>query len=148
MGDREVHLRNGIEALSASVSITALSKIHESEPFGPITQPWFLNVALRGITTLEPKELLLVVKAIEMTEGRTPGGLRWGPRTLDIDIILMGDRVVSDPDLKVPHPSMSERRFCLLPVSEIAGDYPVPPGGHTVQELLERCTDSLEVFPT
>ncbi len=136
-----------MKALSASVSVTAVSRIYESEPFGPVPQPLYLNMAVRGVTTLEPETLLRFVKGIEQAEGRTGEGLRWGPRTLDIDIILMGDRVVRRPDLIVPHPAMSERRFCLLPLSEIAADAKVPPDGSTVSDLLERCTDSLEVYP-
>jgi 2-amino-4-hydroxy-6-hydroxymethyldihydropteridine diphosphokinase len=94
LGDRERHLRNGIAALSGSVTVTALSRIHESEPFGPVPQPWYLNVAIRGITNLGPEDLLFFLKAIEKDEGRVGEGPRWGPRTLDIDIILMGDLVV------------------------------------------------------
>lgn len=147
LGDRERHLQDGIAALSRSVTVKAVSRVHESRPHGLEGQPWFLNVAVRGATPLGPVALLRFVKAIEQAEGRTPGGVRWGPRTLDIDIILMGDRVVNDPDLIVPHAAMAGRRFCLLPVSEIAPDMPVPPTGLTVKELLDKCTDSLEVFP-
>jgi 2-amino-4-hydroxy-6-hydroxymethyldihydropteridine diphosphokinase len=147
VGDREAHLRNGIAALNVALSVTARSKCYESEPFGPVAQPWFLNMAVRGECLLEPHALLDAVKAIEKAEGRMEDAVRWGPRPLDIDIILMGDRVVRDPDLTIPHESMSLRRFCLLPVAEIAADFRVPPAGATVRELLDRCKDSLEVHP-
>jgi 2-amino-4-hydroxy-6-hydroxymethyldihydropteridine diphosphokinase len=147
LGDREAHLRSGIAALGRAVRVTAESRFYESAPFGPVGQPWFLNAAVRGECPLDPHALLDAVKAIERAEGRTDDSVRWGPRTLDIDIILMGNLVVDEPDLAIPHASMAQRRFCLLPVSEIAADFRVPPGGETVSELLERCNDSLEVYP-
>ncbi|MDD5763052.1 MAG: 2-amino-4-hydroxy-6-hydroxymethyldihydropteridine diphosphokinase [bacterium] len=147
LGERKRHLENAIAALSSAIEVTALSRIYESEPFGLGFQPWFLNVALRGGTTFGPHELLRFVKKIEKDEGRTEDGERWGPRPLDIDIILMDGMVVRDNDLTVPHASMAVRRFCLLPVAEIAGDFRVPPHGATVRELLERCKDPLEVYP-
>ena len=147
LGDREKHLRNGIAALSPPVSVTAVSRIYESEPFGDTSQPWFLNVAVRGATALGPHDLLRFVKRLEKIEGRIDTVARFGPRQLDIDIILVCDLIVRDPDLIVPHASMAIRRFCLLPVSEIAAEFPVPPEGTTVRELLERCKDSLEVYP-
>ena len=147
LGDRECHLRRGVEALERFVAVAAVSRIYESEPFGPVPQPWFLNVAVRVETALPPLELLAAAKGIERGEGRAEGGERWGPRPLDIDIILLGALVIRDPALVVPHERMAERRFCLAPVAEIAPDFPVPPGGETVRQLLERCTDSLEVLP-
>lgn len=147
LGDRERHLRNGIAALGRVLRVTAESRVYESEPFGPVSQPRYLNLAVRGDCRLDPHALLDAVKAIERGEGRTGDGERWGPRTLDIDIILMGDLVVEDPDLVIPHASMAQRRFCLIPVEEIAGSFTVPPGGATVREMLQRCNDSLEVYP-
>jgi 2-amino-4-hydroxy-6-hydroxymethyldihydropteridine diphosphokinase len=146
LGDRESRLRNGIEAIRKLVAVTAVSRIYESAPFGPVPQPRFLNVAVRGTTTLEPHALLRAAKAIERAEGRVDG-VRWGPRTLDVDIILLGDRVIREPDLTVPHPGMRERRFCLVPVAEVAPDLRVPPDWDTVLELLDRCPDSSEVLP-
>lgn len=147
LGDRERHLRNGIESLSARISVEVVSRIYASAPHGVTDQPWFLNVAVRGETGFGPVELLHCVKAIEKSEGRDDAGVRWGPRPLDIDIILMGSLVMRSAELTIPHASMSHRRFCLLPVSEIAPDMTVPPDGLTVSELLERCKDNLEVFP-
>jgi 2-amino-4-hydroxy-6-hydroxymethyldihydropteridine diphosphokinase len=110
-------------------------------------QPRFLNVAVKGTSRLEPHALLGFVKSIEKRLGRVEGGSRWGPRPIDIDIILYGDRVVSDPDLVIPHVSMPVRRFCLVPVAEIAAGFPVPPEGTPVSVLLERCQDTHEVNP-
>lgn len=147
LGDRELHIRNGIDALSRSISVGAVSSLYESEPHGKADQPWFLNLALRGGTRLSPHALLEFAKAIERAQGREEGGARWGPRPIDIDIILFGQQVIRTPDLTVPHASMALRRFCLLPVSEIAADFAVPPEGFTVRELLDRCKDPLEVHP-
>ncbi len=89
----------------------------------------------------------MFVKEVEAAAGRKAAGGRWGPRELDIDILLMGDKVVSEPHLFIPHPGLPFRRFCLLPASEIAPGAVVPPEGRTVRDLLEACRDPLEVFP-
>ena len=148
LGDREGHLRRGIEALSRELAVSAVSRVYATEPSGRSDQPWFLNVAVRGTTRLSPLALLRFAQEVERSEGRRRNGDRWGPRPLDVDIILYGGLEVREPALTVPHASMAARRFCLVPVSEIAPDVPVPPDGQTVRELLERCTDSLEVIPT
>ncbi len=145
VGRRVKRLREGIEALSGRVSAVRASRIYAAAPAGRRGQPWFLNVAVRGRTSLSPGELLLFAKEIERAAGRKAGP-RWGPRELDIDIVLMGDREVREPHLAIPHPLMAARRFCLAPVSEIAPDFAVPPGGRTVGDLLRACEDPLEVF--
>lgn len=146
VGRRVRRLRDGIAALAGGVSIAKVSRIHAGEPSGRANQPWYLNVAVRGKTDLAPEALLRFVKEIEAKAGRKAGA-RWGPRELDIDIILMGNRVVHEPHLAIPHPLMSVRRFCLVPVSEIAPEVLVPPGGKTVRDLLGECRDPLEVTP-
>ena len=145
VGRRVKRLREGLDAVSRGVSPVRASRIYAGAPGGRGGQPWFLNVALRGRTALSPDDLLLLVKAVEAAAGRKAGP-RWGPRELDIDIILMGDREVREPHLTIPHPLMAGRRFCLLPVSEIAPDFIVPPGGRTVRDLLLACEDPLEVY--
>ncbi len=145
VGRRVRRLREGIEALSRKVSPAGVSRIYAAAPAGRPGQPWFLNIALLGATSLPPDGLLLFAKEIEAAAGRKAGP-RWGPRELDIDIILMGDREVREPHLAIPHPRMAARRFCLVPVSEIAPGFPVPPGGRTVRDLLLACEDPLEVF--
>lgn len=94
-----------------------------------------------------PEDLLVFVKEVEAAAGRKVSGGRWGPRELDVDIILMGDKVVREPHLVIPHPELPFRRFCLLPAAEIAPSAAVPPEGRTVRDLLEECGDPLEVFP-
>lgn len=146
LGRRVRHLRGGIDRLSREVEIRKVSRIHAAEPAGRPHQPWYLNLAVLGMTALAPEELLAFCKAVERAEGRR-GGPRWGPRELDVDILLMGGRVVRKPELTIPHPMLRERRFFLLPSAEIAPDTEVPPGGDTVSELLSRCRDASEVDP-
>ncbi len=145
-GRRVRALREGVERLSADLRIRAVSRMYASAPFGRVHQPWFLNLALRGETGLSPGELLRLAKRVEREGGRT-GGARHGPRELDVDILLMGDRVVREPGLEIPHPGIAGRRFCLVPLCEIASGTRVPPEGRTVRELLADCRDSGEVIP-
>jgi 2-amino-4-hydroxy-6-hydroxymethyldihydropteridine diphosphokinase len=145
-GRRVKRLRDAISMLAGEVEIGNVSRIYAGEPGGRTNQPWYLNVAVRGKTDMAPDALLRFVKGIEAKAGRKAGA-RWGPRELDIDIILMGNRVVCEPHLAIPHPMMSARRFCLSPVAEIAPDVFVPPGKKTVRDLLGECRDPLEVTP-
>ncbi|MGA6993504.1 MAG: 2-amino-4-hydroxy-6-hydroxymethyldihydropteridine diphosphokinase [Candidatus Deferrimicrobiaceae bacterium] len=145
-GRRVRQLRDAIKALAGGVEIGKVSRIFAGEPSGRTNQPWYLNIAVRGETALAPDSLLHFVKRIEAKAGRKAGA-HWGPRELDIDIILMGNRVVREPYLAIPHPMMSARRFCLAPVAEIAPEAIVPPGGKTVWDLLGECRDPLEVRP-
>ena len=133
-----------MDALSKEARVRAVSHLYASEPYGRDRQPWFLNLAVRIETALPPWELLRLAKRLEAASGRLPSG-RWGPRRLDVDIILMGDTVFSEPGLTVPHQSMRHRRFCLVPVADVAPEAVVPPGGETVTQLLASCEDTLEV---
>ena len=146
LGRRVRHLREGIDRISREVEVTRVSGIYAGEPSGRPHQPWFLNLALLGTTALSPEELLAFAKEVERAGGRR-GAARWGPRELDVDILLVGGLVMRKPHLKIPHPMLGERRFCLMPAAEIAPDRAVPPGGETVRELLSRCRDTHEVTP-
>lgn len=146
MGPRVQRLREGVRALSERVEVARRSRIFASAPFGRAGQPWFLNVAVAGVTRLRPEELLRFVKGVERRAGRGSGP-RFGPRPLDVDIILMGGLVVESSGLVIPHRETAARRFCLAPVAEVAPDAVVPPGGKTVRELLEECPDPTEVVP-
>ena len=119
--------------------------MYAGEPFGRFNQPWFLNLAVRAAVSQPPLELLALVKRIEREAGRG-GGARWGPRTLDVDIILLGDAVIDLPGLVIPHASMARRRFCLAPSAEVAPGAVVPTYGRTVAQLLDACEDPLEVI--
>jgi 2-amino-4-hydroxy-6-hydroxymethyldihydropteridine diphosphokinase len=144
-GRRVRRLREGIDRLSREVRIGRVSRIYAGEPVGRSNQAWFLNVAVRGKTALTPEGLLAFAKEVERSAGRKAGA-RWGPRELDVDILLMGGRLVREPHLEIPHPRLAERRFFLAPAAEVAPGDPVPPGGSTVAELLAGCRDMHEVF--
>ena len=114
-----------------------VASLYETEPVSDIAQGPFLNSALVGKTLLGPAELLGVAKAAELATGRRRGE-RWGPRPLDVDLLLYGDLVRAEPELTLPHLRLRERRFFLEPLAEIAPDLSVPPEGVTVQQLLDR----------
>jgi 2-amino-4-hydroxy-6-hydroxymethyldihydropteridine diphosphokinase len=114
-----------------------VASLYRSLPVSPVPQPDFLNTAALAHTSLGPEEVLALAKALELAAGRRRG-LRFGPRPLDIDLLLYGDRQSGDPELTLPHPRLAERRFMLEPLAEIAPDLPVPPDGVTVAELLAR----------
>ena len=117
-----------------------VASLYRSLPVSPVPQPDFLNTAALAHTSLGPEEVLALAKALELAAGRRRG-LRFGPRPLDIDLLLYGDRQSGDPELTLPHPRLAERRFMLEPLAEIAPDLPVPPDGVTVKELLARVQD-------
>ena len=114
-----------------------VASLYRTAAVSPVPQPDYLNTAVLARTSLEPGELLALAKALELAAGRRPG-VRFGPRPLDIDLLLYGGRQSSAPELTLPHPRLRERRFVLEPLAEIAPDLRVPPDGATVRELLAR----------
>lgn len=136
LGDRGVHLKMALRRLAEirTVRIIAQSDIFETDPVGGPDQPAFLNMAAEIETDLAPLELLDAVKAIEADMGRTDTG-RWGPRVIDIDLILCGQQQVSEDRLTVPHPEFRRRAFVLEPLRQIAPDAVDPVTGKTVTEL-------------
>ena len=143
-GRRVQRIRDAVDRLSRETELLAVSRMYASEPFGRFHQPWFLNLAVRAATGRSPWDLLALAKRLEMEAGRRDGA-RWGPRTLDVDILLLGDAAVDVPGLVIPHASMALRRFCLLPAAEVAPGAVVPTYGRTVTQLLNACEDPLEV---
>ena len=137
LGDRERSLRRAIELLSAreGIRVARVSSLRETEPWGPVEQPSFLNAAAELETSLEPRALLDALLAVERSLGRVREGARYGPRTIDLDVLVYGDAVVSEPGLVLPHPRLHERRFALEPLAELDPDLVVP-GHGPVSALL------------
>jgi 2-amino-4-hydroxy-6-hydroxymethyldihydropteridine diphosphokinase len=121
-----------------------VSSFYETEPVGFKDQPQFINAAITGETLLNPKELLLKCKEIEREIGRKPRP-RWHEREIDLDIILYGNKILKTNTLQIPHPEMANRRFVLVPASEIASDWQVPGIHKTINEVLENCEDKSKV---
>lgn len=138
LGDREAALRSALSALSAeaAVTVSAVSALYETAPVGgPGGQGAYLNAAARLETTRPPHDLLDLLLDVEARHHRTRD-VRWGPRTLDLDLLLYGDRIIDDARLVVPHPRMSDRGFVLAPLADIAADVTPPGGDQTVAETL------------
>ena len=124
LGDRWVHLRQAVAALP---DVVAVSPVYETEPVGgPEGQGSYLNAVVELETELTPRRLLEVARRLEEAAARVRGE-RWGPRTLDVDVLLVGDLSVDEPDLVVPHPRMWERRFVVAPLADLAPEL-VPAG--------------------
>jgi 2-amino-4-hydroxy-6-hydroxymethyldihydropteridine diphosphokinase len=130
VGDRLANLRAARDALVLyEVAVDAASSVYETAPQGEVTdQPDFLNAALRVRTSLGPEELLEAAKSIERDIGRQPGGVRHGPRPIDIDVLLLGDLEYSSDRLTLPHREVSSRRFVLEPLLELDPDLTLPDG--------------------
>jgi 2-amino-4-hydroxy-6-hydroxymethyldihydropteridine diphosphokinase len=122
VGDRERHLDEARRLLAAGGALLRrASAVRETEPFGVAGQPWFLNQVLEVEWSAGPRELLALAKEVEAAVGRTPT-YRWGPREIDVDILLFGDESVDEPDLVVPHPGLWEREFVLASLAELRPD--------------------------
>jgi len=137
LGEREATLRRAIELLGKDpdVDLAAVSSFRESDPVGYADQPRFLNGAIAVETELPPRALLQRLLAVERTLGRTRDGARFGPRTIDLDLLLYGEENVDEPGLNVPHPRLHERRFALEPLLELDPGLVVPGRGR-VSDLL------------
>ena len=139
LGDARAHLRagrQGLETLAGCRSL-AVSSLYHTAPVGVTDQPAFLNAVVRGMFGGEPLELLDALLAIEAGQGRQRR-LRWGPRTLDLDLLLFGDQVIDSDRLTTPHPEMHRRVFVLAPLMELAPELVLPVWGQTAAQLLAR----------
>jgi 2-amino-4-hydroxy-6-hydroxymethyldihydropteridine diphosphokinase len=133
LGNRQENLDRALKLLSERMRIGKVSSIYDTEPIGNVSQPRFLNLACEAFTRLTPEGLLALVKGIELKMGRYS---RSGePRIIDIDILLYGDQTINKPDLVIPHPSMAERSFVLIPLAEIAPDVIHPVLKKPIKEL-------------
>ena len=145
IGDRAANLKAAIAALpGAGVRVRKVSAFYETEPVDYLQQDWFLNCVVEGGTELPAGTLLPRLREIEMRMG-SKKAIAKGPRILDIDILLYGDETIATPELQVPHPRMTERRFVLVPLVEIAPDMQHPSWHATAADLLAATLDRSEV---
>jgi 2-amino-4-hydroxy-6-hydroxymethyldihydropteridine diphosphokinase len=139
LGPKEVTLLRAVDRLGEEpgIEVLELSRLRETDPVGNVDQPAFLNGAVAIETTLAPRELLDALLRIERELGRVRDGERWGPRTIDLDLLLYGGEVVDEPGLRVPHPRLHERRFALEPLAELDPGLEIPGLGR-VSALLDH----------
>ena len=138
LGDREDTLRRAVELLAAEegIEVVAVSQLRETEPVGPVEQGLFLNGAVLVTTRLPPRELLERLLAVEQRLGRVRKE-RFGPRTIDLDLLVYGEQVIDEPGLTIPHPRLHERRFALDPLADLAPDLVIP-GRGSISALLAK----------
>lgn len=151
IGDRIGYLRRALAALEEQpkIRLAAVSSVYETKPVGFTNQADFINIVIAIDTSLEPDVLLDVTQHIEQMLHRKRD-IRWGPRTLDIDIILYGEAVVTETELTIPHPRMVERAFVLVPLMELAPHLVVPGTGKSVSQLMENVAgkEGVQLCPT
>jgi 2-amino-4-hydroxy-6-hydroxymethyldihydropteridine diphosphokinase len=140
-------LRSAVRALRESLSNVRVSAVYRTPPEGGAAQPDYLNAVVRGRSRLTPRELLQVARALEAGAGRArpyPGA----PRTLDVDVLFVGDSIVTDEDLEVPHPRWASRDFVVVPLLDVAPDWRDPRSGKTVREVAQASGWSASRFPS
>jgi 2-amino-4-hydroxy-6-hydroxymethyldihydropteridine diphosphokinase len=145
VGDREANCRKAIELLAEAGRVISVSSLYYTEPVGYKEQEDFINAVVSLETDLSARELLDACHAIEDRLGRKRT-LRWGPRTIDLDILLHGDLMMSQPDLVIPHPLMATRKFVLAPLAEIAPEVVHPVLRKTAAQLLHELKDAYTVM--
>jgi 2-amino-4-hydroxy-6-hydroxymethyldihydropteridine diphosphokinase len=146
-GNRESMLKEAIGKLAdVAGSVKTLSGIYETAPWGNMEQPLFLNQVLRLSSRLDPRDLMSTLLLIEQALGRERTGTRWNSRTIDLDILFVGSLILDTPALHLPHPQISNRRFILIPMAEIAPSFVHPVLNRTIAELLQECPDTLSVW--
>jgi 2-amino-4-hydroxy-6-hydroxymethyldihydropteridine diphosphokinase len=137
--DPEAQVRRALDELAGmpATQVTDRSYLYKSPPLGPSDQPDYINAVAALDTTLAPLDLLAALRGIEVRHGRRRDGTRWGPRSLDLDLLLYGDVVQDTPELTLPHPGLHERAFVLYPLFDVAPELQVP-GRGSVRALRER----------
>src|SRR3989338_8564040 len=144
LGEREQNLRTAISKLSPGILVDAVSPVYETEPKYVAQQPKFLNIACKGRTELGAQEVLNLLKQIEGNLGREEKE-RFGPRIIDIDLLFYGTDHIESQELIIPHPSIAERAFVLVPLCDIAPDFVPPILGVTIREVLGKLGDTSKV---
>ena len=146
IGERRAHLEQAVTALRARrIEVVASSSVYDTEPIGLVLdQPEFLNACIRIATELGPLELLAACKEAERAVGRAQGGVRHGPRVIDVDVLLLGDTTLRHERLNLPHEDLANRRFVLVPLLELAPDLTLP-GGEPIAEALTALGNGQEV---
>ena len=142
LAEPEHQLKQALAALAGlpQSRLIATAPLYRSAPMGPQEQPDYLNTVAALDTGLEPLQLLDALQAIEQRQGRVRDGERWGARTLDLDLLLYGDRVIDTPRLQVPHPGLGQRNFVLYPLYDLAPQLRLP-DGRSVEQLRRACSD-------
>lgn len=146
LADPRVQVRRALDELAAlpDSRLASASSLYRSPPMGPRNQPDYINAVARLDTGLEPEALLDALQAIEAAHRRVRSGERWGPRTLDLDLLLYGERRIDSPRLSVPHPGLPERSFVLYPLAEIAPELMIPGLGALATLLADCGRDGLQ----
>lgn len=146
LGDRLGHLQQAIDTLHSHphITVTHVSPVYETKPVGMTEQPTFLNMVIALHTSLSPQALLWEMQQVEAHHQRKRT-IRWGPRTLDLDLLLYGERIIQEKELIVPHPRMCERPFVLIPLRDVAGNCSIPGTGKTIDQLLSTLSYEDEV---
>lgn len=147
VGDRVAFCRRAVAELqdSPEVTVDAISSLYETSPLGGPPQRSFINLVCRLTTDLDARGLLDLCQTIEQKLGREPNDMRWGPRVVDLDILTFGEEKISDPDLEIPHPRMSQRRFVLVPLLEIDPEA-VDPWGRRYGDWIEEAEGDIELL--
>lgn len=149
LGDKLDFLQRAIDRLQQDprLNLMAVSSVYETEPLGFKSNDQFLNATAAVTWTGNPTELLGLLQEVEQALGRTRiSGIRYSSRTIDLDILLFGQEVINNPDLRIPHPAMHERLFVLEPLKELIPSYIHPVLNRSITELVEICTDRSTIF--
>lgn len=146
-GDRAAFCRAAVRELEQTprVEVDARSSLYETSPVGGPPQRSFMNAVVRVVTDLDALELLGTLKEIERRLGRDPGGIRWGPRVVDLDLLEFGSAKLSEPGLEVPHPLMTQRRFVLVPLLEIDPEA-ADPWGRPYADFVDEAEGQVELY--
>lgn len=147
LGDRENHIVKAIKALNnvAGVKVNRIAPLYKTPPWGHVEQEWFLNTVVEIETQLNPHQLFKEIKNIEEQIGRTPS-FRWGPREIDIDILLFNDQIIADAELEIPHRHLTERAFVLKPLLDLEPAIRHPATKESLRANLERLPEKHQVI--